>query len=165
MPFGGLQSGRVASLAMPVHLHHDLYRREGDPPRLHQSLHFSGTQATHGLLAAQDDVFRFCVWESAEVEGAHIDGVFLSCRLLDVHTYWAFFNTALFVDCTFERCTFRGASFDGCRFLACEFRSCAFAPDNLGAPCRSENTTLDRCAFVDCHGVPVLWVSSGTPHP
>jgi uncharacterized protein YjbI with pentapeptide repeats len=91
---------------------------------LHENLTFDTSQTIETLLAARDDIFRYCAFGSATVEGSIVEGALLSCSFTDVEWYWGFFNTALFVGCVFERCTFRGASFADCRFVECQFTNC-----------------------------------------
>lgn len=119
---------------------------------LRESVTFSASEATETLLAAREDIFRFCVFESASVEGANVEGAFLSCSFRDVEWYWGFFNCAVLVGCTFERCIFRGASFANCRFVECRFVECQFLADNLAAPCSAPDTLLYGCSATDCEG-------------
>ncbi len=123
----------------------------------HDSATFATTTEVRAALAAGDEVFRYCHFESARLEGGDSDGVFLSCTFQDFEWYWGIFNMALFVDCKFERCTFRGTSFAGCRLVDCSFNDCRFLPDNLGAACSSSDTGIYGCAAENCVGFKELF--------
>jgi uncharacterized protein YjbI with pentapeptide repeats len=104
------------------------------------------------ILESNDGIFRYCSFESVNLEGGTYDGVFLACEFCDVDFYWAFFNVALLANCSFERCTFRGTSFAGCRLVECTFTKCRFLKDNLGGSCDARDTKLFDCVAEDCEG-------------
>lgn len=122
-----------------------------------EGLVFAAAGEVRKALAVNDEIFRYCRFETAELEGGDSDGVFLSCTFQDFEWYWGLFNLALFVGCTFERCTFRGTSFSGCRFVECSFIECRFLPDNLGGLCRAPETMLYGCSSTDCVGFDELF--------
>ncbi len=113
---------------------------------------FQNTKQVKDALVSRDAVFRFCSFESANIEGDGSDGVFLTCEFRDIDFYWSMFNLALFANCKFERCTFRGASFAGCRFVECTFSDCRFLKDNLGGSCNARDTKLFECVAENCEG-------------
>jgi uncharacterized protein YjbI with pentapeptide repeats len=116
----------------------------------------SETFATPGeastAFAENDEIFRWCRFETVRLEGGESDGVFLSCTFQGFDWYWGIFNLALFVGCKFERCTFRGTAFSGCRFVECSFTECRFLADNLGGACSASDTNLYGCTSTDCVG-------------
>lgn len=129
----------------------------------HDSVTFATTKAVEKALAESDEVFRYCHFESAALEGGDSDGVFLSCTFQEFEWYWGIFNLALFVDCKFERCTFRGTSFAGCRLVECEFKNCRFVPDNLGALCAATDTNVYGCSSLNCEGFDELFPNRVPP--
>lgn len=118
----------------------------------HASVTFAASKDVMRALAAADEFFRYCTFESAAIEGGNSDGVFLSCTFRDVEWYWGLFNLALFVGCKFERCTFRGASFAGCRLVECSFVDCRFLPDNVGGLCTATDTNVYGCSVQNSEG-------------
>ncbi len=113
---------------------------------------FQETKQVQNALESRDGIFRFCSFESANLEGTGSDGMFLSCEFRNIDFYWSLFNQALFFQCKFERCTFRGASFAGCRLVECSFSECRFLKDNLGGSCDSRDTKLFDCVAHNCEG-------------
>ncbi len=113
---------------------------------------FQTTKQVKDALESHDAVFRYCSFESADLEGTGSDGVFLTCEFRNIDFYWSLFNVALFFNCKFERCTFRGAAFAGCRFVECTFSDCRFLRDNLGGLCDARDTKLFDCIAVNCEG-------------
>jgi uncharacterized protein YjbI with pentapeptide repeats len=118
----------------------------------HESVTFATSKEVKKALAASNEIFRYCHFESAELEGGESDGVFLNCTFQDLEWYWGLFNLALFVECKFERCTFRGTSFTGCRFVECSFDECRFLPDNLGGLCSASETNVYASTAENCEG-------------
>lgn len=118
----------------------------------HASETFAASKEVSSAFAVSDEIFRYCTFESASIDGGGSDGVFLSCTFQDLDWYWGLFNMALFVGCKFERCTFRGASFSGCRFVECSFSDCRFLPDNVGGLCTATDTNVYGCTFQNCEG-------------
>lgn len=114
---------------------------------------FSGSKDVQKTLVSPDGVFRYCIFQSASLEGGNFGDVFLSCEFRDVELYWGLFNGAVLFNCAFERCKFRGTSFAGCRFVECKFSDCEFLKDNLGAPCGAPNTKLFSCDSERCEGL------------
>lgn len=108
-------------------------------------------------LAENDEIFRYCQFKTAKLEGGESDGVFLSCTFQGFEWYWGIFNLALFVSCKFEGCTFRGTAFSGCRFVECSFIQCQFLADNLGGLCSASETNLYDCSSTDCVGFSELF--------
>lgn len=119
---------------------------------LHTSATFASSKDAKKALAANDEIFRYCSFESATIEGGDSDGVFLSCTFRDVEWYWGLFNMALFVSCKFERCTFRGTSFAGCRLVECSFSNCKFLSDNVGGSCTATETSVYGCSLENSEG-------------
>ncbi len=119
---------------------------------LHESATFRDTKHVEEVLASNEEVFRYCVFESANIEGGSFDGVFVSCEFRDIEFYWGLFNSALFFGNRFERCTFQGTSFSSCRFVECTFTDCSFVKDNLASPCSARETKLFACAAHNCEG-------------
>lgn len=120
---------------------------------------FATSVEARKALAESDEIFRYCHFESAKLEGGESDGVFLSCTFQDFEWYWGIFNLALFVGCKFERCTFRGTAFSGCRFVECSFTDCQFLADNLGGSCSASGTNLYGCSSTGCAGFNELFQS------
>lgn len=118
---------------------------------------FGTSKDAKQALAAHDEVFRYCHFDSLALEGGVSDGVFLSCTFRDFEWYWGIFNLALFVGCKFERCTFRGTSFAGCRLVECSFDNCRFLPDNLGGLCTATDTNVYGCSSQHCDGFDELF--------
>ncbi|MDD5057680.1 MAG: pentapeptide repeat-containing protein [Sideroxydans sp.] len=123
-----------------------------DDNELFQSEKFEKTAEVRDALASRDSVFRFCSFESADLDGDGSDGVFLTCEFRNIDFYWSLFTLALFFNCKFERCTFRGASFADCRFVECVFTDCRFLKDNLGGLCDARDTKLFDCVADNCDG-------------
>ena len=119
---------------------------------LHESITFRETRIVEKALTQQDGVFRYCIFDSASIEGGTFGDAFLTCEFRDIECYWGLFNLALFSNCKFERCTFRGTSFAGCRFLECTFSECQFLKDNLAASCVAPDTKLFACINQNCEG-------------
>ncbi|WP_404827453.1 pentapeptide repeat-containing protein [Ferribacterium limneticum] len=117
-----------------------------------ESVTFATSKEVKKALAENEEIFRYCHFETAKLEGGDSDGVFLSCTFKGFEWYWGIFNLALFVGCKFERCTFRSTAFSGCRFVECSFTECHFLPDNLGGLCRASETNLYGCSSTDCVG-------------
>ena len=117
-----------------------------------ESVTFATSKEVKKALAANDEIFRFCHFESAALEGGDSDGVFLSCTFQDFEWYWGLFNLAVFVGCKFERCTFLGTSFSSCRLVECSFTECHFLPDNLGGLCSAPETNVYGCSSANCEG-------------
>jgi uncharacterized protein YjbI with pentapeptide repeats len=119
---------------------------------LFESETYQGTKQVKNALVSHDAIFRYCSFESANLEGGDFDDVFLSCEFRDIDFYWGLFVLALFSNSKFERCTFRGTSFSGCRFIECNFIDCRFLKDNLNASCDSPDTKFFACIAENCEG-------------
>lgn len=119
----------------------------------HTSVAFASSKDVEKALIANDEIFRYCSFESAAIEGGCSDGVFLSCTFRDFEWYWGLFNMALFVSCKFEECTFRGTSFAGCRLVECSFSNCKFLSDNLGGSCAATDTNVYGCSSENSKGI------------
>ena len=119
---------------------------------LQENLTFATPKAVEKALAKHDEIFRYCTFASANIEGGGSDGAFLSCTFRDSEWYWGLFNCALFVDCKFERCTFRGSYFADCRFVECSFVDCRFLHDNLDSSCSAPDTKIYDCFSQNCEG-------------
>ena len=124
-----------------------------------ESVTFATSKEVKKALSENEEIFRYCHFETAELEGGDSDGVFLSCTFQGFEWYWGIFNLALFVGCKFERCTFRGTAFSGCRFVECSFTECQFLADNLGGLCSASETNLYGCSSTDCVGFNELFQS------
>lgn len=119
---------------------------------LYESQTYREAKQVKDALASHDAVFRYCSFETANLEGGDFDDVFISCEFRDLDFYWGMFNLALFLNCKFERCTFRGTSFAGCLFMESTFADCRFLKDNLAAPCDAPDTKLFACSAENCEG-------------
>jgi uncharacterized protein YjbI with pentapeptide repeats len=119
---------------------------------LYESETLHETKFAKNALESRDGIFRYCSFESINLEGGDFDGVFLACEFRDIDFYWGLFNLALLINCKFERCTFRGTSFAGCRLVECTFTECRFLKDNLGGSCVSRDTKLFDCVAENCEG-------------
>ncbi len=69
---------------------------------LHASETFSESKQVKEALLSRDAIFRYCTFESANIDGGDTDGVFLSCEFRNFEWYWGMFNLALFHNCKFE---------------------------------------------------------------
>jgi len=111
-----------------------------------------------------DHVFRYCEFEDVRLEESavvNVDGVFLSCKFTNVEMYWTLLNCAIFMDCTFVGCTFRGVSFASCRVVNSSFSNCVFVENNLGSPCRFEETVWYGSTQNGCTGLSEALVPLG----
>ena len=116
------------------------------------SVKFSSPKEVSGAFHTNEELFRYCSFESTTIEGGDSDGTFITCKFQQFEWYWGLFNMALFVGCKFNGCTFQGTSFAGCRFVECSFVGCRFLPDNLGGSCTATDTKLYGCTSQDCEG-------------
>lgn len=108
-------------------------------------------------LLNDDHIFQYCQFLGlTRLEERHvvtIDATFLWCAFEDADLYWTHFNCVIAVTCTFTRCTFRGVSFSTCRFVDCTFVDCTFTENNLGSPCRFDETMWCGCKQSGCVGL------------
>ncbi|WP_081986398.1 pentapeptide repeat-containing protein [Chitinibacter sp. ZOR0017] len=121
-------------------------------PRLFVNEHF--TDRLLKPASWSEHAYRHCEFELISGEGAQIDSIFYACVFKQCDWYWALFNMAVFVQVRFENCVFRGAAFADCRFVECQFINCQFIPDNLGAPCRFNDSEFFACTQNNSHGLP-----------
>lgn len=119
---------------------------------LHESFTICESKVVEKALTTSEEVFRYCTFESASIEGGTFDGVFLYCTFHEIEWYGGLFNLALFIGCKFERCTFLGTSFADCRFVDCTFTDCHFQEDNLCAQCSAPETKFMSCSAHNCEG-------------
>ncbi|MCB2017183.1 MAG: pentapeptide repeat-containing protein [Hydrogenophaga sp.] len=106
----------------------------------------------------EECVYRYCTFERFNEDGLHVTSAFLDCRFESCDLYWALFNTAVLVGVGFKNCVFRGCSFSGCCFVECRFDGCSFENDNLGGPCRFDETRWYGCAQSQSQGLDHVWV-------
>lgn len=97
-----------------------------------------------------DNVFRFCTFDSLDIDGFGFDGAMMGCTVRRSQFYWGFFNTAVLVDLRFQDCVFPGTSFRGCRIIDCTFERCQFTLSNLGGDCTVDDCTIVGTSFLDC---------------
>jgi len=100
-----------------------------------------------------ENVYRYCNFDSLDPEGIHFAGVMTGCTLSRCHFYWGLFNTALLHEVRFDRCVFPGTSFCGSALVECKFENCEFILDNLGGDCTIEDCLIAECAFIGCRFV------------
>lgn len=102
----------------------------------------------------KDDVFRYCSFESLDLQGEAFEGVLIDCNFAGSTWYWGLFNTTRLIGVEFRDCVFRGTAFHGCIFANCRFLNCSFVADNLRAECRFTECHWSGCEQAGCIGLP-----------
>jgi hypothetical protein len=100
-----------------------------------------------------ESVFRFCTFDSLELEGLSFAGIMQSCTFTSCQFYWGLFNCALLAEVRFVDCSFPSTSFRTVKLVDCTFERCRFELDNLGGDCTISDcliasTTFDRCHWI-----------------
>ncbi len=119
-------------------------------------MHFEAEQFQTRLVKPadwSDNFFRFCDFRQMDLEGEHVDSVFVGCTFEECEWYGGLFNQTILVNIKFKNCRFRGTSFRGSKFVECEFHECEFTEDNLGGDCVFDDVKWYNCIQKNCRGL------------